>query len=69
MMARHEGLLLDPCYTGKMFAGVLDMIKEKKIKLGSQLILLHTGGMPGLYTPAHRVKFEKELADTVTVIE
>lgn len=69
MMARHEGILLDPCYTGKLFAGVLDMIKEKKIKLGRQLILLHTGGMPGLYTSAHRAKFEKELADTVTVIE
>lgn len=69
LMARHEGLLLDPCYTGKMFAGVLDMIKEKKIKLGSQLILLHTGGMPGLYAAAHYTKFEKELADTVTVIE
>ena len=26
------------------------MIKEKKIKLGRQVILLHTGGMPGLYT-------------------
>lgn len=69
MMARHEGILLDPCYTGKMFAGVLDMIKEKKIKLGRQLILLHTGGMPGLYTSAHRIKFEKELADTITCID
>lgn len=69
LMAGHEGILLDPCYTGKMFAGVLDMIKEKKIKLGRQVILLHTGGWPGLYAKAHRTKFEKELADTVTIIK
>lgn len=68
-MARTEGILLDPCYTGKMFAGVLDMIKERKIKLGRQCILMHTGGFPGLYTPEHRVLFEKELKDTVTVID
>ena len=68
LMASHEGILFDPCYTGKMFAGVLDMIQEKKIKLGRQIILLHSGGMPGLYTKAHRVKFEKELQDCVRII-
>lgn len=67
-MARHEGILLDPCYTGKMFAGVLDMIKEKKIKLGRQVILLHTGGMPGLYTKCHRTKLEKELQGQVELL-
>ena len=68
-MARHEGILLDPCYTGKMFAGVLSMIKEKKIKLGRQVILLHTGGMPGLYTKAHRIKFENELKDQIEIVK
>ncbi len=68
MMASHEGILLDPCYTGKLFAGVLDMIKEKKIRLGRQIILLHTGGMPGLYTKAHRVKLEKELSSQIEIL-
>ena len=68
-MARHEGILLDPCYTGKMFAGVLSMIKEKKIKLGRQVILVHTGGMPGLYTKAHRIKFENELRNQIEIVK
>lgn len=69
MMASHEGILLDPCYTGKMFASVLDMIRKKKIRLGQPMILMHTGGMPGLYTKAHRAAFEKELASCVQVVQ
>jgi D-cysteine desulfhydrase family pyridoxal phosphate-dependent enzyme len=68
-MARTEGILLDPCYTGKMFAAFLDMIGEKKIKLGRQCILMHTGGFPGIYTKEHRLLFEQELQDAITVIE
>ena len=43
--------------------------KEKKIKLGRQVILLHTGGMPGLYTKAHRIKFENELKDQIEIVK
>lgn len=68
-MARTEAILLDPCYTGKVFAGVLDMIKEGKIKKGEKIILLHTGGMPGLYTKNHRLEFEKELIDHFTILD
>lgn len=67
-MARHEGILLDPCYTGKMYAAVLDMIHEKRIKPGAQIILMHTGGMPGLYTKEHRLCFERELKDQITIL-
>ncbi|MGD9567108.1 MAG: 1-aminocyclopropane-1-carboxylate deaminase/D-cysteine desulfhydrase [Sedimentibacter sp.] len=68
-VARTEAILLDPCYTGKVFAGVLDMINEGKIKKGEKIILLHTGGMPGLYTKHHRVEFEKELIDHFTILD
>lgn len=68
-MARSEAILLDPCYTGKVFAGVLDMIEEGKIRKGEKIILLHTGGMPGLYTKHHRLEFEKELIDHITILE
>ncbi len=68
-MARSEAILLDPCYTGKVFAGVLDMIEEGKIKKGEKIILLHTGGMPGFYTKHHRVEFEKELMGHVTIVD
>lgn len=64
-MARKEGILLDPCYTGKTFAGILDMIKEGKIEKGETLLFLHTGGGPGLYTRHHREAFEKELLEGV----
>ena len=52
-----------------MFAGVLSMIKEKKIKLGRQVILLHTGGMPGLYAAPHREKIERDVKDQIQVIK
>ncbi|MBQ1715245.1 MAG: D-cysteine desulfhydrase family protein [Firmicutes bacterium] len=68
LMASQEGILLDPCYTGKAFAGIMDMIREGKIARGEKIIFIHTGGMPGLYTPAHRVELEKELMDGVHVL-
>ncbi len=68
-MARREAIILDPCYTGKAFAGLCDMVREGKIEKGSKVIFLHTGGMPGIYTKHHRVEFEKELLDGVTIIE
>ena len=68
-MARAEAILLDPCYTGKAFAGLIDMVAEGKIKQGEKVIFLHTGGFPGLYTKHHRVEFEKELLDGVRIIK
>uniref|UniRef100_UPI000B1CB203 pyridoxal-phosphate dependent enzyme n=1 Tax=Clostridium sp. NkU-1 TaxID=1095009 RepID=UPI000B1CB203 len=69
LMAGKEAILLDPCYTGKCFAAILDMVKEGKIKKGEKIIMIHTGGAPGLYTKHHRVEFEKELIDGVTILE
>ena len=68
LMASKEGILMDPCYTGKAFAGLIDMVREGKIKPGEKVIFIHTGGMPGLYTPAHRVEFERELMDGVHIV-
>jgi len=68
-MGRSEAVILDPCYTGKLFAGILDMIKEGKIKKGEKIIMIHTGGMPGIYTRHHREEFEKELISGITLID
>lgn len=68
LMARNEGIILDPCYTGKCFAGIVEMIRESRIKQGEKVIMLHTGGMPGIYTKHHRVEFERELRDGVRII-
>ena len=47
--ARVEGILLDPVYTGKTAAGLLDLIRKGYFKEGEKVLFLHTGGSPGLY--------------------
>ncbi len=69
LMASKEAIILDPCYTGKVFAGIIDMIRDGKIQKGEKIIMLHTGGLPGIYTKHHRVELEAELMDGVTIIE
>jgi D-cysteine desulfhydrase len=49
IFARTEGILLDPVYTGKAAAGLLDLIHKGHFKRGEKVLFLHTGGSPGLY--------------------
>lgn len=49
MMAREEGLFLDPVYTAKSFAGVVGLIEEGVIAPGSRVLYIHTGGLPALF--------------------
>lgn len=49
LMARCEGLLLDPVYSGKAFAGLLDDIRQKRYRHGEHILFIMTGGTPGLY--------------------
>ena len=49
LLAREEGLFLDPVYSGKAFAGMLDYIEKGKIPQGSNVIFLHTGGATALF--------------------
>ena len=49
MMARLEGVLLDPVYTGKAFAGLIDLIREGHFDPGENVVFLHTGGSAGLF--------------------
>lgn len=65
---QKEGIILDPCYTGKAFTGVLDMIRKGKIDKREPLIMMHTGGIPGIYTKHHRVEMEKELKHYIHII-
>ncbi len=48
LVASHEGILLDPVYTGKAMAGLLDGIGRQRFDDGP-LIFLHTGGAPALF--------------------
>jgi len=48
-LARLEGILLDPVYTGKAFAGLLDLVECKQLGRDEPVIFLHTGGLPALF--------------------
>ena len=49
MAARHEGLLLDPVYTGKAMAGLIAHVRSGRIAPGSRVLFVHTGGQPALF--------------------
>ena len=48
LAARTEGLLLDPVYTGKAFAGLLDLVRRGSVG-PEPVVFLHTGGTPALF--------------------
>jgi D-cysteine desulfhydrase family pyridoxal phosphate-dependent enzyme len=48
-LARLEGILLDPVYTGKAFAGLMDLVNKEQLGSNEPLIFLHTGGLPALF--------------------
>ena len=49
LLAKTEGIFLDPVYTGRAFFGMTDILKNKKIPAGSNIIFWHTGGTPALF--------------------
>jgi L-cysteate sulfo-lyase len=49
LLARLEGILLDPVYTGKAMAGLIDMIGAKRFDRHETVVFIHTGGMPALF--------------------
>ena len=49
MLARTEGILADPVYTGKGLAGLLDMVRNGRFGSDEDVIFVHTGGSAGLF--------------------
>ena len=49
LVARTEGVLLDPVYSGKAMHGLIDHIKTGRIASGETVVFLHTGGWPALF--------------------
>ena len=49
LLAREEGLLLDPVYSGKAFAGMMDYIRTGQVPAGSTVVFWHTGGATALF--------------------
>ncbi|WP_285409971.1 D-cysteine desulfhydrase family protein [Variovorax sp. efr-133-TYG-130] len=54
LLARTEGLLLDPCYTGKSMAGAMDLA-VRHFKPGQNIVFIHTGGTPGVFSYAEQL--------------
>ena len=49
LVARTEGLLLDPVYTGRAMAGLIDLIRRGEFRPGGRVLFWHTGGAPALF--------------------
>ena len=48
LLAKKEAILLDPVYSGKAFAGLIGLIKNKKFKKNDNVLFIHTGGAVSL---------------------
>ena len=49
LVAGLEGILLDPVYTGKAMAGLIDGIAQKRFHNDGPVLFIHTGGAPALF--------------------
>jgi D-cysteine desulfhydrase len=49
LLARTEAVLLDPVYTGKAMAGLIDLCRKGFFAAGENVLFVHTGGSPALY--------------------
>jgi 1-aminocyclopropane-1-carboxylate deaminase/D-cysteine desulfhydrase-like pyridoxal-dependent ACC family enzyme len=49
LVARTEGILLDPVYSGKAMAGLVDHVRQGTLGSDDTVVFLHTGGNPALF--------------------
>ena len=63
LLARTEGIPLDPVYTGKIMAGLIGLARQGYFRPGEQLLFLHTGGLPSLHA------YEAEVLGSVPVAD
>lgn len=61
LFARTEGILLDPVYSGKGAAGLIDLVRKGEFKPGENVVFLHTGGAQALF--AYRRAFDFSRVD------
>jgi D-cysteine desulfhydrase family pyridoxal phosphate-dependent enzyme len=58
LFAKYEGLLLDPVYTGRAAAGMIDLIRTGFFKKDETVLFLHTGGQPALFAPEYSSRMQ-----------
>jgi D-cysteine desulfhydrase family pyridoxal phosphate-dependent enzyme len=59
LVARTEGILLDPVYTGKAMSGLLDHVRRGLVPPEETIVFLHTGGVPAVFAQAERLGGER----------
>lgn len=62
MFAQIEAILLDPVYSGKGAAGLIDLIRKGHFKKGERVVFLHTGGSAALFGYTNAFSFDKSNA-------
>ncbi len=56
LFARNEGLLLDPVYTGRAAAGMIDLIRKGFFQKDETILFWHTGGQPALFAEKYQAE-------------
>jgi D-cysteine desulfhydrase family pyridoxal phosphate-dependent enzyme len=59
LLARTEGILLDPSYSGKAMAGLIDHLRQDRLRGAQNIVFVHTGGTPALFA------YNEQLADEI----
>jgi D-cysteine desulfhydrase family pyridoxal phosphate-dependent enzyme len=54
LFAKYEGLLLDPVYTGRAAAGLVNLIRKRTFKKDETVLFWHTGGQPALFAEIYQ---------------
>ena len=58
LLARLEGLLFDPVYTGKALAGMIDLVRSGHFDASQNIVFLHTGGAAALFAYADQLELD-----------
>jgi L-cysteate sulfo-lyase len=61
LVAQTEGIFLDPVYTGKAMAGLIDLVNKRYFKSEDTIVFIHTGGIPALFAYHDDVAMQKWL--------
>ena len=55
LLARSEGIILDPVYTDKGLSGLIGWIRQGRLSRDDTVVFLHTGGVPALFAHSHEI--------------
>lgn len=58
LLARKEGLLFDPVYSGKALAGMIDLVRKGRFASTETIVFIHTGGTAGLFAYVDRLRLD-----------